>query len=111
ELSSVVSENMAWKYIRNSCDTTDPKAKAEYEFVISEIQPRLAPYDDSLNRKLLSCPFLEPFLKNLPENKRTAYEIYLRQIRKQVEIYREENIPIFTEISQEEQKYAETVGE
>ncbi len=110
ELSAVISEDMAWRYIRNSCDTVNPDYKAAYEFFVTEIQPNIAPYDDALNKKLLSSPYLDEFLNGLPLETRTAYGIYIRSIRKQVEIYREENIPLMTWLHTEENKYAEIIG-
>ena len=110
ELGAVISEDMAWRYIRNSCDTVNPDYKAAYEFFVTEIQPHIAPYDDALNKKLLNSPHLDEFLNSLSPETRTAYGIYIRGIRKQVEIYREENIPLFTWLHTEENKYAEIVG-
>ncbi len=111
ELSAFVSEDLGWRYIRNSCDTTDLKAKVDFEFFISQVQPRLAPYEDALNRKLLNCVYLEEYLSSLSSELREAYRIYIRGIKKQVEIFREENIPLYTEVQTEDSKYAEVVGE
>lgn len=103
EIESVLQEDVAWRYIRMSIDTTNDSYRDAFNFFITEIEPKLAPYDDLLNRKLLACPFIE----QLPED----YNIYIRQVRKKVEIFREENIPLLTELQKEEQEYAAIVGQ
>jgi oligoendopeptidase F len=43
-----------------------------------------------------------PYLKELDQEK---YRIYLRSIKKQIEIFREENIPLFTIMEEKQQEY------
>ncbi len=99
ELESVVSEDMAWRYIRMTCDTTNKDIEAAYLFFVQEIDPHIAPYTDQLNKKLVSAEALYP----LPSDK---YFVYLRAVKKEIEIFREENIPLFTELSTLSQQYA-----
>ena len=103
ELESVLSENLAWRYIRMTCDTTDKKAVEDYQFFVSEIEPKAAPYDDRLNRKALESPFIE-------ELKGSGYNVMVRGLRRAVEIFREENIPLKTEIQIESQKFGQISG-
>ena len=111
ELNSVLSEDAGWRYIRSSCDTNDLVAKKAFDFFIQEIQPRLAPYENELNLKFLNSPFLHEFLDSVNPETAEAYRIYLRIIEKQVEIYRDANIPVFTELRTEEQNYSTIAGE
>ena len=48
-----------------------------------------------------------PFINEL---KQPGHEIYLRQVRKRIEIYRDENIPLIAELQQQEQEYSEITG-
>jgi oligoendopeptidase F len=57
-----------------------------------QIQPNIQPYADALNKKLLSSPFL----KELDEEK---YFTYLRNVKKSIELFREENIPLQAELA------------
>jgi oligoendopeptidase F len=57
ELESYLSENFAWRYIKMTCDTTDKEVKAHFDQFVTEIQPELANYDDTLNKKTLESPF------------------------------------------------------
>ncbi len=51
ELESALSEDFAWRYIRMTCDTADQKLVEDLNFFIEEIQPKIAPENDELNKK------------------------------------------------------------
>ena len=98
ELSAVLEEDMAWRYIKMNIDTTDTKLGERFHFWIKEISPNMAPYTHKLNLKLVE----NPFLNDLNADK---YRIYLRSVKKSIEIYREDNIPLFTEMEAKQQEY------
>lgn len=98
ELDAVLSEDLGWRYIKMTCDTTDEKLQSDYTFFISEIYPNVAPYANALNKKI--CDSL--FAKDLDKE---VYFIYLRGLNNAIELFREVNISINTEIKNEEQKY------
>ncbi len=98
ELSAVLEEDMAWRYIKMNIDTTDKELGERFSFWIKEISPNTAPYAHKLNLKLVNSPYL----KELDQEK---YRIYLRSVKKQIEIFREENIPLFTTMEEKQQEY------
>ena len=98
ELSAVLEEDMAWRYIKMNIDTTNKELGDRFSFWIKEISPNIAPYSHKLNLKLVNSPYL----KKLDQEK---YRIYLRSVKKQIEIYREENIPLFTTMEEKQQEY------
>ncbi|MBA3901168.1 MAG: M3 family oligoendopeptidase, partial [Bacteroidetes bacterium] len=98
EVEAVLEEDMAWRYIRMNIDTNDKELSESFNFFVSEIQPNIAPYHHELNKKLIESPFIEMLDKE-------KYFIYLRSVKNEIEIFREENIPLFTKLQQEEQKY------
>ncbi len=103
ELESVLSEDLAWRYIRMTCDTQDEGRAEAFQFFVQEVEPQVAPYDHALNEKLLTSPYLGELS---PER----YGVFLRSVRRASEIYREENIALKTDISTKQQQYAATVG-
>ena len=103
ELESVLSEDLAWRYIRMTCDTQDEGRAEAFQFFVQEVEPQVAPYDHALNEKLLASPYLSELS---PER----YGVFLRSVRRASEIYREENIALKTDISTKQQQYAATVG-
>src|SRR5690606_14184392 len=57
ELASVVSEDMAWRYIKMTCDTTNTQLRENYNDFVQNIEPHMAPVSNELNKKLMDCPF------------------------------------------------------
>src|ERR1700754_4945213 len=55
ELEAVVSEDACWRQIRMTCDTENKKLEEAFNFFYMEIQPKIQPYADRLNRKLVDC--------------------------------------------------------
>jgi oligoendopeptidase F len=102
-LEAFLEEDMAWRYIKTNCNTEDKALSDSFHFYITEIEPKIAPYGDQLNRKLISSPYLE----QLDAYK---YEVLVRGVKKQLEIFREENIPLFTEIDQAQHEYGVISG-
>jgi oligoendopeptidase F len=103
ELESYMSENMAWRYIKMTGDTTNQEYQEAFQFFVTEIQPQLAVYDDQLNKKALECPFLNQLTDH-------GFEITVRGMKKSVEIFREENIPLYTEIQTKQTEYQSIAG-
>ena len=105
ELESVLSEDMGWRYINMTTDTTSEEYRERFHFFISQIEPHIAPYTNKLNLKIIGSPLLEAI------SKEPGYEIMLRTIKKDLEIFREENIPLNTEIQQLSQEYGAIYGD
>lgn len=103
ELEAFVSEDMAWRYVRMTCDTENKELEQAYLFFVTEIEPNISPLNDQLNKKMMS----NKFINELDHDK---YFIYLRGVKKEMEIFREENIPLMAEIATESQKYGSIVG-
>lgn len=98
ELDAVLSEDLGWRYIRMTCDTTNQALSDSYNFFISEIEPKVAPYNNEFNKKMIESKFVNELDKE-------KYKIYLRGVKKSIEIFREKNIPLFTEIQTETPKF------
>ncbi|MGL4631045.1 MAG: M3 family oligoendopeptidase [Leadbetterella sp.] len=103
ELQSYLSENMAWRYIKMTCNTADTKAKEAFDFFVNQISPQMAPFEDKLNKKTL-----ELFSKFPIEGE--AYHIMIRGIKQSIEIYREENIELYTQAQMKQSEYQAIIG-
>ncbi|MEX0596683.1 MAG: M3 family oligoendopeptidase, partial [Candidatus Paceibacterota bacterium] len=104
ELESVVSEDLAWRYIKMTCDTNNQALETAYLDFVSNIQPHIAPYEDQLNQKINESAFKT----ELESNK--AYFIYFRAIKNAIDLFRAENIPLQSEIQTLSQKYGSISG-
>ncbi|MCF3110110.1 M3 family oligoendopeptidase [Niabella sp. CC-SYL272] len=103
ELEAVVSEEACWRQINMTRDTTDTALAESFTFFMTEIQPKIQPYADQLNRKLIENPL---------SNELTApeYFTYLRNVKKNIELFREENIPLQSELAVEAQQFGAIAG-
>lgn len=103
ELEAAISEDACWRQIKMTCDTENKKLEEDFNFFVMEIQPHIQPYADELNKKLLNSPFLA-------ELSEAKYFTFLRNIKKNIEIYREENIPLQAESAVLQQQYGQITG-
>lgn len=104
ELEAVVSENLAWRYIKMTCDTTDEKLTQSYHEFITDIEPKIAPVSNGLNKKALASPYLTDL------KEKEGYPILIRELEKEAKLFREENIPLKTEEQKESQKFGAISG-
>src|SRR5262245_51974103 len=63
EVESAVSEDLGWRYIRMTCYTDNKEYSASYQDFIQNIQPKIAPVSDQLNKKAAASSFLGPLSK------------------------------------------------
>ncbi|WP_411274069.1 M3 family oligoendopeptidase [Daejeonella sp.] len=103
EIEAALEEDFAWRYIRMTCDTSDEKLLTDFQFFATEIEPKIAPLNNDLNKKFIQSEFSE----NLDKNK---YFVYTRGIKKALELFREENVPLQTQIQVQQQKYQAITG-
>lgn len=92
ELEAVIGEDAAWRQIRMTCDTENKELEKAFEFFVMEIQPKIQPYGDKLNRKLIE----NAFTKELDQKE---FFTYLRNVKKSIDLFRPENIPLQAESS------------
>ena len=104
ELESVLSEDLAWRYINMTCYTDNDQYRTRYQDFIENIQPQIAPVADQLNKKAAASPSLDTL------SKQQGYDLMIRNLKKEIEIFREQNVPLFTEMSTESQKFAQING-
>lgn len=103
ELEAVINEDACWRQIKMTCDTSDKNLEDAFNFFCMEIQPKIQPYADALNKKLIDSPFV----KELDAGK---YFTYLRSVKKNIELFREENIQLQAEIAVMQQQYGVICG-
>ena len=103
EIEAVISEDACWRQIKMTCDTTDKALEEAFTFFCMEIQPQLQPYADALNKKLIASPFTKELDQDL-------FYTYLRSVKKNIDLFREENIPLQAELSVMQQQYGAIAG-
>ena len=103
EFDAYVGETGSMLYVNMTCDTENEKIKQSYLDFVENVQPELAKIGDQLNRKLAENKYandLDP----------VEYNVLLRDTRMDLELFREENIPLGTELTKLGQRYNEICG-
>jgi oligoendopeptidase F len=90
-------------YIAMTCQTDDQASSAAYQDFITEVVPGIQRMDDALNRKFVE----EIKTWSLDQD---WYRMYSREIEVGIELFREENIPLETEVSLLTQEYQKICG-
>lgn len=103
ELEAAVTEDVCWRQIRMTCDTTNEAYATAFNYFCTDIQPRIEPYAFELNKRLVESPWTS-------ELSQEEYGTYLRTIQKNIELFREENIPLKEELAVLQQKYGVITG-
>lgn len=98
ELNAVLEEEFAWRYIRMNIDTTNKDLQESFQFFVEKVNPEIAPFENKLNQKLYDSDFKKDLIED-------GFPILLRSVANQIELFREENIPLFTKLESESQKY------
>lgn len=103
ELEAALEEDFAWRYIKMSCDTANDELVKNFQYFATEIEPKISPLANELNKKFVESPFMDDLDKE-------KYFVYSRAIKKALELYRDENIELFTELQVKQQKYQRITG-
>jgi oligoendopeptidase F len=103
ELEAALEEDFAWRYIKMSCDTANERLVKDFQYFATEIEPKISPIANQLNQKFNDSPFID-------ELDHDKYFVYIRAIRKALEIYREENVELLTKLQVTQQKYQAITG-
>jgi oligoendopeptidase F len=103
ELEAVISEDACWRQIKMTCDTENKDLEESFNYFMLEIQPKMQPWSDKLNRKLVASPFIS-------ELDSSKYYTYLRNVKKNIDLFRESNIPLQAELNVMQQQFGVIAG-
>ncbi len=98
-LEEVVSEAAGVAMIAYTCDTTDPGKEAAHLRFSAEILPKMEELEVELARRLLAMGYTRPGL-----------EVTIARFRRGAELFREENVPLSTEIEELSTTYQKITG-
>jgi oligoendopeptidase F len=98
-LEELVTEAAARAMIAYTVDTSDPEKEADHLRFSSEILPQMEERSVALARKLLDSGYSTPALVTT-----------LTRFRTQIDIFREENVPIFAALEEHSARYQRITG-
>jgi oligoendopeptidase F len=103
ELDAAAAEAGSDLYIAMTCNTEDEDIKNAFLEFVETVEPELKKIGFELNKKVVHCEHIA----NLDQDR---YSVLLRDWIADVEIFREENVPLQTEDTKLGQEYAELCG-
>lgn len=106
ELDATASEAQANLYINMTRHTDKESAKTAYLSFVENVEPKLKQISFELDKKIAACEFAA----DLNAQTDGRYEVLLRDIKADVELFREENIPLQTQDTKLSQQYDEICG-
>jgi len=98
-----LSEEGGWRYIRMTCNTQSEFHKNQYLDFIRNIEPRMTEAEAELKKKYISFPEPEECLLE-------GSSVFVQLMKKSVELFRKENIPLQTELQELSQQFSEISG-
>lgn len=103
ELDAVIGEDICWRQIKMTCNTQDDKLTENFNYFITQIEPQIKPYIFNLNKKLVASKYINTLNKDI-------YFPYIRNVKNQIELYKEENITLQSEVAVLAQQYGTLSG-
>ena len=103
ELRSALDEESARRYIAMTCHTDSPEAEKAYLHLVEQVDPELKPRQF----KLAQLYVAHPLRAQLPSPR---YQVFDRDTKLHVELFRPENVPLETEEAKLGQQYQKLAG-
>jgi oligoendopeptidase F len=98
-LEELVTEAAARAMIAYTIDTSDPEKEADHLRFSAEVLPRMEERSVELARRVVDSGYATPEIKTT-----------LDRFRTQIEIFRDENVPIFAELEEHNTRYQRITG-
>jgi oligoendopeptidase F len=103
ELNAALDEESSRRYIAMTCHTDNADAEKAYLHFVENIEPQLKPRQFALEKIYVA----HPLRKSLPKPR---YQVFDRDVKNHVELFRPENVPLETEEAKLCQQYQKLSG-
>ena len=103
ELSAALDEESSKRYIAMTCHTDSPDAEKAYLHFVENIDPQVKPRQFKLAQTYVA----HPLRSQMPKKR---YEVFDRDTKVHVELFRPENVPLETEEAKLSQQYQKLSG-
>lgn len=103
DTSAVFGEQYAWSYINMSCHTDNKEYVQRYEKFSTEIQPEVSKIANQIDKKIAS----HNLFPQLPAER---YGQLVLHLQRDLDLFRDENVPLNAQISKLSSQYDQTTG-
>ena len=103
ELTAALDEESSRRYIAMTCHTDNPDAEKAYLHFVENVEPQLKPRQFALENIYVALPQR----RELPQQR---FQVFDRDVKNHVELFRPENVPLETEETRLSQQYQKLTG-
>jgi oligoendopeptidase F len=103
ELNAALDEESSRRYIAMTCHTDNADAEKAYLHFVENVEPQLKPRQFALEKVYAAHPLREKL-------SRERFNVFDRDVKNHVELFRTENIPLETEEAKLSQQYQKLSG-
>ena len=103
ELNAALDEEGSRRYIAMTCHTDNADAEKAYLHFVEHVEPQLKPRQFALEKIYVA----HPQRKKLPKQR---FEVFDRDVKNHVELFRPENVALETEEAKLSQQYQKLIG-
>ena len=103
ELASVIDEYGARRYIDKSCHTEDKQIERQFMHFVEQIEPKFKTLIFELQKKFIASPHRAQLTG-------PRYDVLSRHWQAEIDVFREENVPLETEVTKLITDYDKVMG-
>jgi oligoendopeptidase F len=103
ELNAALDEEASRRYIAMTCHTDNAEAEQAYLHFVEHVEPQLKPHQFALEKIYVA----HPQFNHLPK---ARFEVFNRDVKNHVELFRPENVALETEEAKLSQQYQKLIG-
>jgi oligoendopeptidase F len=103
ELNAALDEEGSRRYIAMTCHTDNSEAEKAYLYFVEHVEPQVKPRQFALEKIYVA----HPQRAKLPSRR---FEVFDRDVKNHVELFRPENVPLETEEAKLCQQYQKLIG-
>lgn len=103
ELVYIIEETYAWKYIKMTCNADKKQYSKAFNEFYAEVVSKSQPYDFRFKKKVYESPYKT-------ELSQEKYSHFIKIISNDIELFREENVPLMVKENELSNKYGEIMS-
>ncbi|MGC9942982.1 MAG: M3 family oligoendopeptidase [Verrucomicrobiota bacterium] len=103
ELNAALDEEASRRYIAMTCHTDNPEAEKAYLYFVEQVEPEIKPRQFALEKIYVAHSQREKLSRH-------RFQVFDRDVKNHVELFRPENVALETEEAKLSQQYQKLIG-
>jgi oligoendopeptidase F len=110
ELNAALDEEASRRYIAMTCHTDNADAEKAYLYFVEHVEPQVKPRQFALEQTYVAHPSRAELLKINASGHKPRYEVFDRDVKNRVALFRPENVALETDEAKLCQQYQKLIG-